>query len=76
MNPSDETSAELIDRLGLKGFRIGSAQVSPKHANFVQADVGGSANDVDAVIAAVTERVYTETGIALRTEIQRVGFED
>ena len=76
VNPSNETSAELIDRLGLKGFRIGSAQVSTKHANFVQADVGGSANDVDAVIAAVTERVYTETGIALRTEIQRVGFED
>ena len=76
VNPSNETSAELIDRLGLKGFRIGSAQVSTKHANFVQADVGGSANDVDAVIAAVAERVYAETGIALRTEIQRVGFED
>ena len=76
VNPSDETSAELIDRLGLKGFRIGSAQVSPKHANFVQADVGGSANDVDAVMTAVAERVYAETGIALRTEIQRVGFED
>jgi len=76
VNPSNETSAELIDRLGLKGFRIGSAQVSPKHANFVQADVGGSANDVDAVMTAVAERVYAETGIALRTEIQRVGFED
>ena len=76
VNPSNETSAELIDRLGLKGFRIGSAQVSPKHANFIQADVGGSADDVDAVIAAVARRVYAETGIGLKTEIQRVGFED
>tara|TARA_Y100001970_G_scaffold294249_1_gene449138 strand:- start:3356 stop:4279 length:924 start_codon:yes stop_codon:yes gene_type:complete len=76
VNPSNETSAELIDRLGLKGFRVGSAQVSAKHANFVQADVGGSANDVDAVITAVAQRVYAETGIGLRTEIQRVGFED
>ncbi|MDP6863596.1 MAG: UDP-N-acetylenolpyruvoylglucosamine reductase, partial [Acidimicrobiales bacterium] len=66
---------ELLERLGLKGFRIGSAQVSAKHANFVQADPGGSASDVDAVITAVSDRVLSETGIALRTEIQRIGFE-
>jgi len=74
VNPSNETSGELLERLGLKGFRIGSAQVSSKHANFVQADVHGSADDVDAVIRAVAERVLSETGIALRTEIHRVGF--
>ena len=75
VNPAGETSGELLDRLGLKGFRIGSAQVSSKHANFVQADVGGFAADVDAVIKAVAQRAYSETGIELRTEIQRVGFE-
>ena len=75
VNPAGETSGELLDRLGLKGFRIGSAQVSSKHANFVQADVGGLAADVDAVIKAVAQRAYSETGIELRTEIQRVGFE-
>jgi UDP-N-acetylmuramate dehydrogenase len=75
VNPEGETSGELLDRLGLKGFRIGSAQVSSKHANFVQADPGGSAADVDAVITAVAERVQSETGIVLRTEIQRIGFE-
>jgi len=75
VNPAGETSGELLDRLGLKGFRIGSAQVSSKHANFVQADVGGLAADVDAVIKAVAQRVHSETGIELRTEIQRVGFE-
>ncbi len=76
VNPEEETSGALLDRLGLKGFRIGSAQVSAKHANFVQADPGGSASDVDAVITAITDRVLAETGIALRTEIQRIGFED
>lgn len=76
VNPEEETSGELLDRLGLKGFRIGSAQVSAKHANFVQADPGGSASDVDAVITAITDRVLLETGIALRTEIQRIGFEN
>tara|TARA_Y100000768_G_scaffold382748_1_gene363663 strand:+ start:12181 stop:13110 length:930 start_codon:yes stop_codon:yes gene_type:complete len=75
VNPAGESSGELLDRLGLKGFRIGSAQVSSKHANFVQADVGGLAADVDAVIKAVAQRVHSETGIELRTEIQRVGFE-
>ena len=66
VNPSNETSAELIDRLGLKGFRIGSAQVSTKHANFVQADVGGSANDVDAVITAVS---YTHLTLPTNREV-------
>ena len=75
VNPEEETSGELLERLGLKGFRIGSAQVSAKHANFVQADPGGSASDVDAVITAISDRVLSETGIALRTEIQRIGFE-
>lgn len=75
VNPEGETSGELLDRLGFKGFRIGSAQVSSKHANFIQADIGGSASDVDAVIRSVAQRVHSETGIELRTEIQRVGFE-
>ena len=75
VNPVGETSGQLLERLGLKGFRIGSAEVSSKHANFVQADAGGSAFDVDAVIRGVARRVYSETGIELRTEIQRVGFE-
>ena len=75
VNPSNETSAELIDRLGLKGFRIGSAQVSPKHANFVQADPGGSSGDVNELIRTVAERVFDEVGVELRTEIRRIGFE-
>ena len=75
VNPEEETSGELLDRLGVKGFRIGSAQVSAKHANFVQADPGGSASDVDAVINALAQRVLLETGIVLRTEIRRIGFE-
>jgi UDP-N-acetylmuramate dehydrogenase len=76
VNPETETAGELLDRLGFKGFRIGSAQISPKHANFVQVDQGGSSDDVDAVIRAVAARVFNEAGIELRTEIRRVGFEE
>lgn len=74
VNPETETAGELLDRLGFKGFRVGSAQISEKHANFVQADPGGSSDDVDEVIRTVAARVFEEANIELRTEIRRVGF--
>ncbi len=45
-NPPGDSAGRLIDACGLKGFRIGTAEVSTKHANFIQADPGGSADDV------------------------------
>ncbi len=78
VNPVPEVlpAALLIDELGLRGFRIGSAEVSTKHANFIQADEGGRAGDVRAVIDAVRERVLAHHGIALRSEVRLVGFPD
>ena len=72
--PFQLSAGEVIDGLGLRGFRIGSAQVSDKHANFVQADEGGTADDVRAVIEAVRAAVLAERGIALRSEVRLVGF--
>ena len=51
-NPPGDSAGRLIEACGLKGFRIGTAEVSPKHANFIQADPGGSADDVLAVMRA------------------------
>ncbi|MBV9411332.1 MAG: UDP-N-acetylmuramate dehydrogenase, partial [Acidimicrobiia bacterium] len=48
-NPPADSAGRLIDAAGLKGHRVGSAYVSPKHANFFQADEGGSADDVVAL---------------------------
>jgi UDP-N-acetylmuramate dehydrogenase len=73
--PFQLSAGEVIDGLGLRGFRIGSAQVSDKHANFIQADDGGSASDVWAVMEAVRAAVVAERGIALRSEVRLVGFE-
>lgn len=73
--PGPEGSAGwLIEQAGLKGFRHGTAAVSPKHANFIQAEPGGSADDVAALIAEVAERVAARFGVELRTEVRMVGF--
>lgn len=74
--PGQLAAAELIDGLGLRGLRIGGAAVSDKHANFIQAEDGATANDVRAVIETVRQRVLDETGYALRSEVRLIGFDD
>ncbi|MFA5775651.1 MAG: UDP-N-acetylmuramate dehydrogenase [Ilumatobacteraceae bacterium] len=73
--PGRQTAAELIDQLGLRGTRFGTASISEKHANFIQADAGGSAHDVVSLMAEVRHRVRESYGIDLRTEIRLVGFD-
>lgn len=73
--PGELSAGELIDRLELRGFRIGGAFVSDKHANFIQAGEGATAADVKAVIDHVRQRVADRTGIELRSEVRLVGFD-
>jgi len=75
-NPPGDSAGRLIDTAGGKGLRIGSAEVSTKHANFIQADEGGSAADVLAVMSEVKRLVLRFHGVALHTETRLVGFED
>jgi UDP-N-acetylmuramate dehydrogenase len=65
-----------VEAAGLKGLRIGSAAVSEKHANFIQADPDGSADDVKRVIDEVRRGVAARLGVELRTELRLVGFEE
>ena len=74
-NPAGDSAGRLIDAAGCKGLRVGSATVSDKHANFIQADPGGSADDVVALMATVQDRVEVETGIRLHPETVLVGFD-
>lgn len=74
--PGEVAAGALVDGLGLRGLRIGTAWVSEKHANFIQASEGGSAADVRAVMEAVRERVARGTGYRLRSEVRLVGFDD
>lgn len=75
-NPEGDSAGRLIDSLGLKGFRVGTAEVSTKHANFIQADPNGSADDVWALIRELRLRVATATGIELHVENRLIGFEE
>ncbi len=75
-NPPEDAAGRLVEAAGLKGLRIGSAVVSEKHANFIQADPGGSADDVMRVIDEVKARVAERLGVQLSTELHLVGFEE
>ncbi len=74
-NPAGDSAGRLVDAAGCKGLRIGSAEVSTKHANFIQADPGGLAGDVVAVIAAVRDVVAARHGVQLVPEVRLAGFD-
>ena len=74
--PGELAAGELIDRVGLRGYRLGTATVSEKHANFIQGAEGGLAADVLALIDLVRARVAEETGFVMRSEVRLVGFAD
>jgi UDP-N-acetylmuramate dehydrogenase len=73
-NPAGDSAGRLIDETGLKGFRVGSARVSEKHANFIQADDGGSAADVLTLMQMVAVRIRDRHGVELQPEVRLVGF--
>ncbi len=73
-HPGVLSAGRLIDELGLRGLRLGTAEVSAKHANFIQADPAGRAADVHDLIELVRAKVLAERGIALRSEVRMVGF--
>jgi UDP-N-acetylmuramate dehydrogenase len=76
VNPVDDSAGRLIELSGCKGLRHRSAEVSTKHANFIQADEGGSARDIHALMVEVHDRVLEATGVDLRPETRLVGFPD
>jgi UDP-N-acetylmuramate dehydrogenase len=72
-NPDGGKAGALIEKAGLKGFRIGGAQVSPKHANFIVNTGGASAQDVITIIRHVQSEVKSQFGFTLETEVKFLG---
>ena len=73
-NPPGDSAGRLVEAAGAKGLRVGTAEVSPKHANFIQADAGGRADDVFALMVEVRRRVAAHAGVVLHPETHLVGF--
>ena len=73
VNPPGQHAAQLIESAGLKGFRIGDASVSQKHANFIINHGQASAADIEALIEHVQKTVAAAHGVQLHTEVRIVG---
>jgi UDP-N-acetylmuramate dehydrogenase len=74
-NPPGDHAARLIEAEGLKGYRIGGAQVSEKHANFIINTGEASAADIRELIDLVQRRVEDATGVRLVPEVKRIAGE-
>lgn len=72
-NPPGGHAAKLIETCGLKGKRIGGAQVSEKHANFIVNTGEATAADIESLIVEVQAVVQQKTGVALQCEVRIVG---
>lgn len=74
-NPPGDYSARLIEAAGLKGYRIGGAEVSTKHANFIINRNDASASDIEELIEHVRQTVLDVHGVCLTHEVRIVGEE-
>ncbi|MDA8291291.1 MAG: UDP-N-acetylmuramate dehydrogenase [Actinomycetota bacterium] len=72
-NPPGGSAGQLVEAAGMKGARVRSAQVSEKHANFIQLETGGRADDVLELVEVVREAVAERTGVELAVELRVAG---
>ncbi|MCH2171647.1 UDP-N-acetylmuramate dehydrogenase [Myxococcota bacterium] len=72
-NPPGDHAGRLIESVGLKGHRVGGAQISPRHANFIANTGGATAADVLSLIEMARQAVFEATGTRLETEVKILG---
>lgn len=73
-NPEHElTAGRMLDACGLRGFRIGGAQISPRHANFIENAGSATSAEVVALIAEARRRALERFGVLLEPEVQLLG---
>ena len=74
-NPKNLYAAKILDSLGLKGYRIGGAYVSEKHANFIITERSAKSEDIEKLISFIQKKVYKDKKIFLETEVKFIGTE-
>jgi len=72
-NPEGDFAARLVEASGLKGYTIGGAQVSEKHANFIVNIGGATALDIEKLIQHMRETVQEKQGVTLQQEVKVIG---
>jgi UDP-N-acetylmuramate dehydrogenase len=72
-NPKEGSAGRWIEDLGLKGFRMGQAMISDKHANFIINLGKATAEEVIDLMEMVERKIYEEKGISLEREVEVVG---
>jgi UDP-N-acetylmuramate dehydrogenase len=75
-NPPGDAAGRLVELAGCKGLRVGTASISSRHANFIQADAGGSSSDVISLMREVARRVESHSGVRLHPETRLIGFDE
>lgn len=74
-NPTGHSAGALIEKSGLKGTKIGGAEVSPLHANFIVNRGGATSSDVESLAALIRSQVKEKTGIDLEMEVRCIPHE-
>jgi len=74
-NPKNNYAAKLIDEMGLKGFKIGDAEISTIHSNFIINTSSASSKDIYELITVIQQKVLQKKGIYLQPEVRMIGFD-
>ena len=74
-NPENNYAAKLIDDMGLKGFKIGGAEISRMHSNFIINNYSASSRDIYELITVIQQKILQNKGIYLQPEVRMIGFD-
>ena len=74
-NPTNNYAGKIIEELGLKGFRIGKAEISTMHGNFIVNNSSASSKDILDLITVIQQKVLQKKGIFLQPEVRMIGFD-
>ena len=74
-NPENTYAAKLIEDMGLKGFKVGGAEISTMHSNFIINKFSASSKDIYELITVIQQKVLQKKGIYLQPEVRMIGFD-
>ena len=74
-NPENKYAAKIIDDMGLKGFKIGGAEISTMHSNFIINKYSARSEDIYELITVIQQKVLQKRGIYLHPEVRMIGFD-